>query len=772
MKTTDPRARRRRKIRKVRRAARRLILPSRWRNVVGRQPTSWVSLLLSVLLGVGAFVVLVANGYATAGLVVAVLTVAVLPVLLVVSKMYRGVGMLLEQQRELTRVVAAQHAVIRPRLVKIDNIAGSTGRLAPLVRDLQSGQHELRTVLDEAVAERACSAPAAVALKEAPRPVMVAAGGVTSPPAPSPKAADEGPSTAHIPTVPFKEPAPTFAEVTVLMVADEFTLSAFSHEWTVLRPSPTDWESVLDREPIDLLFVESAWAANDGSWLYHLVGASAPRQPIVDLVAACRARGIPTLFWNKEDPAHYSDFLPTARLFDWVATTDADLIDTYIGALGHPNVFFLPFAAQHVIHNPARAYPGIKRDRGAVFGGMYFRDKYPERRAQMDELLGAADRLDLDIYARHEAGPQYAFPDSLRKNIRGSLTYAQMVMAYRLYKVVINVNSVVSSSTMCARRIYEAAACGAVVVTKPTLAIGKAFEDDEIVSVHDSDEAFQAMRLLLSSADERDAIAHRAQRRVWRDHTYTSRAVTVMRTVLPGNDGRSYDTSVTTAVLVATNRPDQFTTIVDNIARQQVILDEVLILLDGFSVSEDEVDLLRALPNVRSFRLLAGDPEQALGVKLQELVTASTSGFLLRMDDDDYYGPNYVEDLRNAWRFSGADLVGKEASYLFFEARGATYLTIPHREHIYTDFVRGATFAGPRETFERVGYAARTQGEDSDFLRRVKEHGGTVYAADRFNFVANRAADKSRHTWGASDLHLASTGVMKFYGDGRDQVGV
>src|SRR5699024_1051455 len=135
-------------------------------------------------------------------------------------------------------------------------------------------------------------------------------------------------------------------------------------------------------EKPDLVFTESAWEGNGGSWKYHLVGATAPRPAIVELTAYCRDNGIPTVFWNKEDPPHFVDFLDTARLFDYVFTTDGDKIPDYVDRLGHDRVNLLPFAAQPAIHNPGRIR-GVERDRAVVFGGMYFRDKYPERRDQL-----------------------------------------------------------------------------------------------------------------------------------------------------------------------------------------------------------------------------------------------------------------------------------------------------------------------------------------------------------------------------------------------------
>ncbi|MFP3454528.1 DUF3880 domain-containing protein, partial [Bacillus sp. SIMBA_154] len=75
-------------------------------------------------------------------------------------------------------------------------------------------------------------------------------------------------------------------------------------------------------------------------------------QEVLGIVLWCRDHKIPTIFWNKEDPVHFETFLTTAKLFDFVFTTDIDCIHRYKAALGHDRVYLLPFAAQPLVNNP------------------------------------------------------------------------------------------------------------------------------------------------------------------------------------------------------------------------------------------------------------------------------------------------------------------------------------------------------------------------------------------------------------------------------------
>ncbi|MGO2608738.1 MAG: CgeB family protein, partial [Brachybacterium tyrofermentans] len=250
------------------------------------------------------------------------------------------------------------------------------------------------------------------------------------------------------------ERAPRLEGLRVAVILDDFSMLAWSHEFETLAVKPSTWREQLAEQRVDLLLVESAWHGNKDAWQYQLTGSKAPSEPLRELVAHCRDAGIPTVFWNKEDPPHFEDFLDTATLFDQVFTTDVTLLPRYREALGYDNVEVLPFAAQSAVHNPIRPKHGHQA-RDVAFAGMYFAHKFPERREQMDMLLGGA----LDVSSRMETGleifsrflgddERYQFPGDLADRVVGSLGYDRMLTAYKAYKVFLNVNSVVTSPSM------------------------------------------------------------------------------------------------------------------------------------------------------------------------------------------------------------------------------------------------------------------------------------------------------------------------------------
>ncbi|SKC38959.1 glycosyltransferase family protein [Krasilnikoviella flava] len=550
------------------------------------------------------------------------------------------------------------------------------------------------------------------------------------------------------------------------VVLDDFSFLALGYEWEQVRLTPESWRSEV--ADLDLLFVESAWRANGGAWQYQLTGPSAPGDDVRALVAACRERGIPTVFWNKEDPVHFEDFVDTAALFDRVYTTDVGRLDAYRARLGHDRVGVLEFGAQPAIHNPVRTH-GDGPGRDVAFAGTWFAHKYPERREQAEMLLGGALDVSprmttgLEIFSRFRGqGDRYEFPEPFASRVVGSLDYPRMLTAYRDYKAFLNVNSVVDSPSMCARRIFEITACGTPVVTAPSAATGEFFPADEVFAVTTRAEAADTVRALVRSPELRDRAVHRGQRRIWREHTYGARVQRVLHDVGLAPSATVPRPSVT--ALVSTNRPHRLDDVLRTVGAQDGVRVQLALLTHGFEVDEADLRVRAEEAGVDELLLLHAGTDVPLGGCLNRLLDAADGDVVAKLDDDDLYGPHYLSDQLDALAYSGAEVVGKQAHYMYLEAHDATVLRFAEREHRFTDFVMGPTIVARRETAARVRFGETTTGEDSAFLRGVVDAGAGVYSADRFGFVQVRGGTGGPHTWQLSDVEALATGRVQFYG--------
>ncbi|WP_051998688.1 hypothetical protein [Listeria grandensis] len=119
-------------------------------------------------------------------------------------------------------------------------------------------------------------------------------------------------------------------QLKVACILDEFSHTCFSKEMDLITFSPENWRRILEQERPDMLLVESAWHGNSKSWEYKIGKYSNERRSeIKGLLKWCQKNGIPTIFWNKEDPIHFEKFIDTAKLFDYIYTTDANMIPEY-----------------------------------------------------------------------------------------------------------------------------------------------------------------------------------------------------------------------------------------------------------------------------------------------------------------------------------------------------------------------------------------------------------------------------------------------------------
>lgn len=558
------------------------------------------------------------------------------------------------------------------------------------------------------------------------------------------------------------------------IIMDDFSAAAFAAEWTVVALRPDSWAQQLRDEALDFVVVESAWAGNAGLWRGKITGPAGPSAAFTELVDGCRAAGLPAVFWNKEDPPHYEDFLPAAKLFDYVFTTDANMLPRYRADLGHDRISVLPFAAQPRIHNPVRPRHGWHA-REIAFAGMYFAHKYEDRRRQMEFLLGAAvdatagKRPGFEIFSRQLGRqPQYQFPGILKKHVVGSLSYKQMLTAYKAYKVFLNVNSVTDSPSMCARRIFEITAAGSCVVSTPSAAITEFFPGNEIPTAENRDDAAHLLKALTANPDYAQRLVHKAQRRIWTKHTFSHRAESIAAAARPALAAAAPRFQI--SVLVSTFRPQQLEHVIAGVAAQQDVDVQLVYLAHGFEIDQAAFRRKCLEAGILDVVVLEEPQQTLLGECLNSLVAHADGRFATKWDDDDIYSPLYLGDQVHAMMYSEAEVVGKRAHYMHLAGAGATILRNPQLEHRYVEAVSGPTIFAATDTFRRFPFEPLQRGEDSRFLSDVIESGARIYSADRFNYCQMRGADVSSHTWPITNEELLASSKIQFFGSPEDHI--
>jgi glycosyltransferase involved in cell wall biosynthesis/spore maturation protein CgeB/SAM-dependent methyltransferase len=433
------------------------------------------------------------------------------------------------------------------------------------------------------------------------------------------------------------------SELRVAAIMDDFTRESFRHCCQLRQLTPDGWQSELAEFRPHIVLVESAWRGEADRWARKVYPLS---KELAELVAWARREGIPTAFWNKEDPVHFSVFLATARLFDHVFTTDIDCIKSYRNELGHDRVHLLPFACEPRTHNPVEAYA---RTDGFCFAGSYY-VKYPERQRDFASLVDALREVrPVDIFDRNHGKdePSLAFPEAYLPLIRGNLPYDQIDRAYKGYRYGININTVKQSQSMFARRAFDLLASNTVTVSNFSRGLRLMF-GDLIVSTDDGAEAVRRLAPLLQ--DDAAYRKYRLQglRKVLSEHTYEDRLAFVLDKI----SGRQPAPMLPEIVVVAA-------------VADAAALARVLAGYHRQAYARKRLVLVSGDPSLTHDLAGHGDIE-AMGARDAAQVdprVAFAGAFVAYFAADDYYGAHYLTDLALATRYSMARVIGKAAHH-------------------------------------------------------------------------------------------------------------
>lgn len=143
-------------------------------------------------------------------------------------------------------------------------------------------------------------------------------------------------------------------------------------------------------------------------------------------------------------------------------------------------------------------------------------------------------------------------------------------------------------------------------------------------------------------------------------------------------------------------------------------------------------------------------PSMTEGAMLNAGIDLCEADLVAVMDPRDVYGPHYLSDLRRAFLFSSADIVGKGAFYAHLRKPQATLLKQPDAEYSYLPEITGGTLLARRNAVRELGFADLTEGWDEVLMRQCRTDGIKVFSADRFGYV--RVRDEDRWLLGAAHL--------------------
>lgn len=247
--------------------------------------------------------------------------------------------------------------------------------------------------------------------------------------------------------------------------------------------------------------------------------------------------------------------------------------------------------------------------------------------------------------------------------------------------------------------------------------------------------------LLLAAPDltaslQRDEHSVRLRRAGLLDHSTLA-----WRGRLAATAGLPYRPFPSVSVLLATKREHMLEHALRQVAKQQGADVEVVVAAHGFRA---DPGLVRAHVGDR-FALRSFDGPEFFGDVLNGAVAAASGDLVLKMDDDDWYGPDFVADLLLARHYSGADVVGSTVEYAYLAPIDRTVRRRDDSERI-AQFVAGGSIMTDRASLAVAGGFRRVRRYvDAQLLDAARQQGQSIYRSHGLGYMLRRTADG--HTW-------------------------
>lgn len=270
------------------------------------------------------------------------------------------------------------------------------------------------------------------------------------------------------------------------IVADQFLFDNYFCTCNLVYLTPENW---LDQLPtLDCVIVTSVWHGLGGEWTGASSPGSACSTQLYELMKETRRRGCPIIFYSKEDPPNFDCFQMYAGLADQIYTSARECIDHYLALYPSIPVDTMPFAISPLLHNPIGMKPLDRNMSTAFFAGSWMK-KYPERVAQQKQffdwtqksglLLEIADRN----YSRYSL--RYRYPLRYLRSVFPDLPYSKISILYKLHSWILNFNSVIDSLDMFSLRVYDALACGSLVLSNNSIGMQTKFPQVYVINSYE-----------------------------------------------------------------------------------------------------------------------------------------------------------------------------------------------------------------------------------------------------------------------------------------------
>ncbi|MBR2717024.1 MAG: glycosyltransferase [Oscillospiraceae bacterium] len=314
------------------------------------------------------------------------------------------------------------------------------------------------------------------------------------------------------------------------IIADEFLFDAFKSTADFVRITPENFREEAART--DLLLLASAWRGEHGEWEDMTKPGSPAGKAAARVIERYRELGKPVVFYSKEDPVHYRNFLWLADRCDCIFTSAEECRERYEKDCPSKPVETLCFGINPCFHNPV-GICSTEPEEGVIFSGSWvtrYADRAEKLQMLFDGVLAGGQKLKIIDRNFAQNNPRYYFPERYYACVSPAIDHTLLQRVHKLYRWAININSVTNSRSMFANRAYELQANGNLLLSNDSVGMAEKFPG---IFIPESAEETADLLRRMNEGDPEEIYRRRIEgvRRVMTGETTFDRLAQILRPV-------------------------------------------------------------------------------------------------------------------------------------------------------------------------------------------------------------------------------------------------
>lgn len=217
------------------------------------------------------------------------------------------------------------------------------------------------------------------------------------------------------------------------------------------------------------------------------------------------------------------------------------------------------------------------------------------------------------------------------------------------------------------------------------------------------------------------------------------------------------------SVIVTTKRKENLKNLFVDLNNQEKVNLQVILLTHGYELDNSE---RKELNDMSEFELeiLSEEKTTSFGNCLNKCIEYVKHDYVIKMDDDDFYFPHFIIDIYIGIKYTGAQIVGKNAFYFYLEEDNIVGQRRMDFQFKDVKEVKGNTIMCRTDTLKEYKFGDLKRHVDSDLIIRIREDGGRIYSIHPHDMCVYRAGDKSGHTYQVNDSRFLKDAHVLYYG--------